>query len=105
MTTDGRTYLLARVLDDTCRCDDRSASSVPSVTGSLSQLPEPALFIERSSSVMSEPALHVDRLSTASSDGVHQPVRRTQTVSGRVLQPPRPLRPIQRTPGFNPASK
>jgi len=98
MTREGRKYFLARVLDDTCRCDNDSGSSLASIAGSLRQLPLQIAVLERSSSVLSAPPLHVDRQSlTTSSDRIRQPVRRTQTISGHDRQPPRQFSPMQRS--------
>lgn len=112
MTTEGRAYFLTSVLDDMCRCDDQhSGSSMPpSVTASLSPPPLPPLqvaVVERSSSALSAPPpVNVGRRAATSSDSdMRHPVRRTQTISGHAMQPPRQLSPLQRSAELNPTGK
>ena len=102
MSTEGRTYILTKIVEDPCQCDDVSASSVPSLM--LLPIPE----VDRSSSTVSAPPLHVGRFSPTSSLGLHPPVRRTRTISGHVIQPPLPPHQgpsLQRRSAQNPPSK
>ena len=98
-------YLLTKVLDDTCRCDDHSVSSVQSVEDTLSPLPQKTAVVERSPSALSAPSLHVICRSSPSLRGIRQPVRRTQTISGHVTQPPGQFAPLQQSAGFSAASE
>jgi len=91
--------LLRKVVDDTCQCDNFSASSVPSAFSLPAIVPSLA---------QSVPSLHnAGRLSPTFSEGFRQPVRRTRTISGHVIQPlpPRSVTPVLRSAAFNPPSK
>jgi len=104
MSTEGRTsYLLTRILEDPCQCsDDLSAASLS--VPSLTHLPLPGAG-DRSSSALSAPP--VDRFSpTSSLASLRQPVRRTHTISGRVMHPPsRQAPPPQRAAALSHPSK
>lgn len=84
--TEGQTYVLTRVSDDLCQCDNHNGSPVSSVTGKTSPLQVDV--VELSSSALS-------LLPTPLADNVQQQpwFQRTQTTSGHVPQPTRQLDP------------
>ena len=93
-STEGHTYVLTRVSDDLCQCDNQSGSPVSSVTGGkTSPLSLQVDIVELSSSALS-------LLPTPPTEGatIQLPDPRVQTTSGHVPQPPRQLSPRQLDP-------
>ena len=86
---DGRSFIMKKVFDDRCRCDDNSGSSVPTVAGSLAPLPVNIVVGRQPSVLSAPPQMHTSRRMSSASDNDRQPVRRIQSTSGHVLQPQR----------------
>jgi len=109
MSTEGRSYnVLTTISEDPfCQCASGDSCSAGSSVPSLTLLPQ-LHAMDRSSSTLSAPAQPVGRrfspTSSTSSLAVHQPVRRTHTVSGRA-PPSRHVQPLHRSPARNRPSK